>query len=90
MNEPCQWRILVTSRAGQELKGLTTRDQTRIRRAIDALAADPRRSDIAKLRGVEDEWRLRVGDWRMRFRFETSARIMVVLSIRHRREAYRE
>jgi mRNA interferase RelE/StbE len=46
--------------------------------------------DVKRLRGSED-FRLRVGDWRVRFVIEAGqARVMLVLRVRHRREAYRD
>ena len=42
-------------------------------RILDALArlADTGQGDVTRLQGVSDEWRLHVGDWRVRFRYAT-------------------
>ena len=45
--------------------------------------------DVVKLRGYEGEWRLRVGQWRVRLAFEHETRTIRVLRVLHRREAYR-
>ena len=44
--------------------------------------------DILRLKGQENEYRLRVGDWRVRFRAEGPG-FIVILRVLHRREAYR-
>jgi len=89
VTEPHQWSLIIVSRAERELKGLPPRDQARIRTVVDRLAVDPRRGDVTKLHGLDDELRLRVGVWRVRFRLDRPSRTLVVLSVRHRREAYR-
>jgi mRNA-degrading endonuclease RelE of RelBE toxin-antitoxin system len=44
--------------------------------------------DVVKLRGLDPpEWRLRVGDYRVRFRRRGDT--LEVLHVAHRREAYR-
>ena len=44
--------------------------------------------NVCKLKGTLDEYRLRVGDYRQRFRVE-QPNILVIRMVRHRSEAYR-
>lgn len=67
----------------------------RIRDAL-ALYADLERGDVQKLPGRERIYRLRVGDWRVLFSMEDGGfsmedggRVMLVLRILNRRDAYR-
>jgi mRNA-degrading endonuclease RelE of RelBE toxin-antitoxin system len=60
-------RLVITERAEQDLKRLPQRDQVRVRTALDRLTTRPPTGDIKKLQGANDEWRLRVGAWRVRF-----------------------
>lgn len=63
----------------------------RIFAALDRLAADPRSGDILKLHGAaRDEWRLRVGEWRVRFAYTAEERTLVVTRVLPRGRAYRE
>ena len=73
------------ARAYRRLQG-PPRD--RIRAAIDALAADPRPSGVAKLAG-RDDYRIRVGDYRVVSAVEDEDRLVIVARIAHRREVYR-
>lgn len=84
------WRVEVSARAERDLKQLPPRDQARVRAAVDALEAGPGTGDIRKLRGRENEWRLRVGDWRVRFRPDFHERVIYILHVRSRGEAYRD
>lgn len=52
------------------------------------MVADPPRGDIAKLVGSDDEWRLRVGEWRVRFTRQDG--IVYVLRVLPRGRAYRD
>ena len=61
----------------------------RIARAIDRLAADPRGGSTTKLRGTDDLWRLRVGDYRVIYQVRDDVLLVLVIRVRHRREAYR-
>ena len=56
--------------------------------AIDALAAEPRPHGAAKLAG-RDDFRIRVGDYRIVYAADDSERVILVARIAHRREVYR-
>jgi len=59
----------------------------RVREAVNRFAATGQ-GDVRKLAGGGDEYRLRVGDYRVRFTYQERT-TMVVLRVLHRREAYR-
>jgi mRNA interferase RelE/StbE len=60
-------------------------------RILDALArlADTGQGDVTRLQGVADARRLRVGDWRVRFRYDHPTRTLEVLHLLPRGQAYR-
>jgi mRNA interferase RelE/StbE len=60
-------------------------------RIFDALVhlADTGQGAVTRLQGVANEWRLRVGDWRVRFRYDHRTRTLEVLRILPRGQAYR-
>ncbi len=72
-------------RAFRRLRG-AVRD--RIETAIDGLAADPRPRGAAKLAG-RDDFRIRVGDYRIGYAVDDEQRLVLVARIAHRREVYR-
>jgi len=75
--------------AARALSKLDRTVQRRIGRRIDRLASDPR-ADAVKLRGVDDVWRARVGDYRILYVIEDERLVVVVVKVAHRREAYRQ
>jgi mRNA interferase RelE/StbE len=62
-----------------------------IREAIGEVAADPfaKRNNVKPLEGVEDGYRLRVGDWRVSYTIDRAGQVLDVFEIAHRGEAYR-
>jgi mRNA interferase RelE/StbE len=61
------------------------------RRIIDAMQsyADGERGHVKKLKGVEGEYRLRVGDWRVRFAVDASRGEAVVFRVLPRGDVYK-
>jgi mRNA interferase RelE/StbE len=56
------WRVELTRAAERDLRRLDPPVRRRVIAALDGLSAQPPRGDITRLAGVEQEWRLRVGD----------------------------
>ena len=88
VNDRPRRRIVVTGRAERDLRQLATRDQERVRQAIDGLQQRPPIGDIRKLQGT-DEWRLRVGDLRVRFELADGGQVIRILRVLPRGRAYR-
>ena len=57
--------------------------------AIDGLRAQPRLPNSKKLAGSRDQWRVRVGDYRILYEISDKSREVRVYAIGHRREIYR-
>jgi mRNA interferase RelE/StbE len=72
--------------AGRGLRKLEAALTLRITQAVDLYAATGQ-GDVKRLQGGGCEWRLRVGDWRVRFTREERA--IVVLHVRPRGGAFR-
>jgi len=53
---------------------------------IKALGTDPRPNGCKKLSGGRDEWRIRVGDYRVIYTVDDDKKIVKVTRIAHRRE----
>ncbi len=60
-------------------------DQDRIRAAIDRLPE----GDVRQMKGVRDQGRLRIGDWRVRFKIDREQRLLTILAIKPRGDAYK-
>jgi mRNA interferase RelE/StbE len=78
-----------TPRARRDLRRLDRPVQRRIMEALDRLVGDPPAGDVVKLAGVDDERRLSVGDWRVRFTPDDE-QLVHVLRVLPRGRAYRD
>ncbi|MCQ8181864.1 type II toxin-antitoxin system RelE/ParE family toxin [Methylomonas sp. EFPC3] len=63
--------------------------QKRLYAAACDLAENPRPPGFKKLHGVDDLYRIRVGDYRMVYTIEDCQLKILVVAIGHRREIYR-
>ena len=75
--------------ARRDLKRLPTEVHQRIVAAVSKLEENPRPPGSKKLVGSENEWRLRVGDYRVLYAVEDADRQVLIARVAHRREAYR-
>ena len=57
--------------------------------ALRTLAVLPRPPGCRKLRGEDNLWRIRVGDYRIVYEIHDQILVVLVFAISHRREAYR-
>lgn len=83
------YQVLLGKTAKSDLQHLEVAWQRRVTKQLLTLTTDPRPSGVTKLRGVENEWRIRVGAYRIIYEIDDEKRTVTVLRIRHRREVYR-
>ena len=84
------WRLEIAPSARRDIKRLDRRVQDRVIGALSGLVAKPPTGDIRRLTGQPPEWRLRVGDWRVRFRRDPATRTVTILRVLPRGRAYRD
>lgn len=83
------YRILLERAAEKDLSRLSAQVHDRVIAAIQALANDPRPPGCRKLAGSKNDWRIRVGDYRVVYEIADAIRVVRVNRVRHRREVYR-
>ena len=74
--------------ARKELDALPDNLLARVVRKLETLAETPRPAGCKKLKGYKDQWRVRVGDWRVVYIIDDTAKVVSVTRIAHRREVY--
>lgn len=85
------WTVELSRRALRDLRRLDPPIRARVLDAIQGLKFDPPVGDITRMVGVTPpEWRLRVGDWRIRFKRDVDAHTIQVLRVLPRGRAYRD
>ena len=83
------YQVLLKPSADRALKRLSGSDQQRIAKKLVQLSANPRPYGIEKLAGGTDEYRVRVGNYRIVYAIEDDRLIVLVLRIAHRKDVYR-
>mgnify|MGYP002787550088 FL=1 len=84
-----RYTVIVSPSAEKELARV--RDKVlnrRLKLAILALGDDPRPEGCLKMKGAADQWRVRVGDWRMVYRIEDGRLVVVVVRVAPRSGVY--
>ena len=80
--------VEVKPSAREELEDLPNNVLARAVRKMESLAQNPRPAGCKKLKGYRDLWRVRVGDWRILYIIDDSAKLVSVTRVAHRREVY--
>jgi len=75
--------------AERDLKRLSAENFHRIITHIKKLAENPRPIGCRQIVGSKNDWRIRIGDYRVIYEIDEKAKAVRILFIRHRREAYR-
>jgi len=83
-----KYALRIKQSAQKELDALDDSLFARIDRKILALADDPRPAGCKKLSGFRDQWRIRIGVYRVLYLIEDAIVTVTVTRIAHRREAY--
>ncbi len=74
--------------AWKELQRLPATLIERIIPKIESLESEPRPSGCKKLKGGQQEWRIRVGDYRVVYTIDDAKLRVSVTRVRHRSEVY--
>ncbi len=80
--------IIIQPAAKRDIKALDTQTRRRVISALEDFAIGSP-VDIRKIQGMEDCWRIRVGDYRIVLEIILINGVAYVLKVRHRREVYR-
>ncbi len=84
------YEIQILPKATRQLKGLSIEVRQEVSRIIQLLAHEPRPIGVKKLSGEKDIYRVRVGNYRVLYQIIDTVLVVVVVSVGHRREIYRD
>ncbi len=81
--------ILISKSVQKQIDNLPNQIRNRVIKKIQSLAQEPRPSDMVKLKGYTEEYRIRIGNYRVRYEIDDSSQIIRLLQCKHRRDVYR-
>lgn len=83
------YTVRILKKAKKELESLHPEIHDRVLEALVGLKRNPRPHGVKKLKGEDDLWRIRVGDYRVIYRISDRELVVLIIRVRHRSEAYR-
>ena len=83
------YEVLIEKAAERDLKKIPTAYFERIVPHLRSLTADARPIGSRKISGSEHDWRIRVGTYRIIYELNEKEKIVKIMRVKHRREAYR-
>ncbi len=83
------YEVVLERRAERDIKRLPEETFYRIVPQLKALSENPRPPGCRKITGSKNDWRVRVGDYRIIYEIDEREKAVKVMRIRHRRDVYR-
>ena len=83
------YSVKITRTATKQFRKLTSPYQGNIAIAIISLGSKPSPAGAKKLTNSVNDWRIRIGDYRVLYEIDDVERQVIIWDIAHRREAYR-
>jgi mRNA interferase RelE/StbE len=77
------WVVVLSNRAGKNLRRVPAADRARILSAIDEMRVDPLKGDVVKLKGTA-AFRRRVGSYRIIFSIDFQALAVGIADVQRR------
>ena len=84
------YSIKISKSVQKQIDDLPNAMKGRILEKIKGLEIEPCPSGIVKLKNSEQEYRLLIGDYRVRYEIDDAKQTILILQCKHRREVYRQ
>ena len=84
-----KYQIQITPAAQKAIQKLPAVARGRVEDAIEKLADQPRPAGVKKLRGLDDTYRIRVGDFRVLYQIFDAKLIVLIIEVGDRKDVYR-
>ena len=82
------YQIILPKPVQKQLDNLSDEVRRRIIKKLLLLKDNPRPHGCVKLKGYEKEYRIRIGDYRVRYQISDEDRTVILLHCKHRKNAY--
>ncbi|MDY6786105.1 MAG: type II toxin-antitoxin system RelE/ParE family toxin [Cyanobacteriota bacterium] len=88
MKEEIEYTLCFKNSAAKEFRRLPKDIKQRVGIAIEQLRFHPRPDGVTKLKGDENLYRIRIGDYRAVYEIDDSEKALRITRVRHRRDVY--
>jgi len=83
-----KYSVVVSLGAEKDLDRISLNYRNRILKKLISLQDNPRPPGVKKLKGIENRWRIRVGDYRVVYEIVDDRLVVLIVQVAHRREIY--
>lgn len=83
------YTVIVPNPVQKQLDSLPDDIRNRIVGKIVPLAENPRPQGAIKLKGYDNEYRIRIGDYRVRYEIRDQESVVLLLHCKHRKDVYK-
>lgn len=82
------YQIIIPKPVQKQLDSLPKTQRDRAIMALRSITDEPRPNGVKKLKGYDDTYRIRFGDYRIIYKVRDKELIILLLSVSHRKDAY--
>jgi mRNA interferase RelE/StbE len=82
------YKVIIPKPVQKQLDNLPKAQRDRLISAIRLLAEAPRPSGVKKLKGYDNTYRIKIGDYRVIYKIQDKGMLVLILSSIHRKDAY--
>jgi mRNA interferase RelE/StbE len=83
------YELYIERRAEKDLKKLETALFSEIVAKIKGLVDNPHPQGSKKIAGSHNDWRIRIGNYRVLYEIDNKTKKIKIMRVKHRREVYR-
>ncbi|CAN2042938.1 mRNA interferase RelE/StbE [Candidatus Magnetomoraceae bacterium gMMP-15] len=84
------YQIIIPKPVQKQLDKLSSKLRKRVLNEILKLRENPRPRTCSKLRMYENEYRIRIGNYRVRYEINDKDSVVLLLHCKHRKDVYRK
>ncbi|MCF4967188.1 type II toxin-antitoxin system RelE family toxin [Nostoc sp. CMAA1605] len=83
------YAVIISKSVQKQIDILPDDVSMRVLEKIQNLADEPRPDGVVKLKNFDNEYRIRVGDYRIRYEINDESQLVRILQCKHRRDVYK-
>ncbi len=84
------YAIIISKSVQKQIDNLPSDLALRVIEKIQNLASEPRPDGIVKLKGSDNEYRIRISDYRVRYEIDDESQLVQILQCKHRKDVYKK
>ena len=84
------YTVVISKSVQKQIDNLPNDVIDRVLEKIQNLALEPRPDGVVKLKGWDNEYRIRAGDYRVRYEVDDESQLVQILQCKHRKDVYKK